>query len=179
MLIGLPTILLLPSTTHSLPSISIPDLLMSWITPAGVHDTKPGCPMLSAPTLIGWKPSTSFFGDMVFITLSSSICFGSGSCTSIPFTLSSELSFSISARSSSSVVSSGSSYDSEPIPIYSHAFFLFPTYTDDAGSFPTWMTARHISTPSALSPATFSLSSSFICFDITLPSISLYIYLSS
>ena len=116
---------------------------------------------------------------MVFITLSSSICFGRGSCTSIPFTLSSALSFSISVRSSSSVVFSGSSYDSEPIPIYSQAFFLLPTYTDEAGSLPTCITARHISVPSALIAATFSFSSSFICFDITLPSISLYIYLTS
>ena len=35
--------------------------------PAGVHDTKPGCPIQSAPTLCGWKPSTSFFGEIARI----------------------------------------------------------------------------------------------------------------
>ncbi len=39
--------------------------------------------------------------------------------------------------SSSSVVSSGSSYESDSIPIYAQAFFLFLTYTLDAGSAPT------------------------------------------
>ncbi len=106
--------------------------------------------MLNAPTLCGWKPSTSFAGLIACITLSSLICFGSGSCTSIPSTSSLSFSECTSLRSSSSVVSSGISYASERMPVYSHAFFLFPTYTVDAGSFPTCITARVVSTPFAI-----------------------------
>ena len=36
-------------------------------------------------------------------------------------------------RSSSSVVSSGSSNARDSMPIYAHAFFLFPTYTEEIG----------------------------------------------
>ena len=71
--IGFPTILLRPTMTHSFPSISTPLRFKSCTIPAGVQDTKPGWPMLRAPTLCGWKPSTSFFGEMRFITASSSI----------------------------------------------------------------------------------------------------------
>ena len=134
---GLPTILLLPITTHSFPAISIPDLFRSWITPAGVQDTKPGLPIQRAPTFCGWKPSTSFKGEIASSTFSSSMCLGNGSCTRMPFT--SVLSFNsrISLSSFSSVVSSGSSYARERTPTYSHAFFLFRTYTEEAGSTPT------------------------------------------
>ena len=36
---------------------------------------------------VGWKPSTSFFGEIAWITAFSSICFGNGSCTKIPCTI--------------------------------------------------------------------------------------------
>ena len=102
--IGFPTILLLPITTQCFPEISILLLFKSSIIPAGVHDTNPFLPITSEPTLTGEKPSTSFLGDIDSITRSSSICPGSGSWQSIPWTLSSLLSLSISASNSSCVV---------------------------------------------------------------------------
>ena len=168
---GLPTILLLPTTTHSFPAISIPERFSSCMTPAGVQDTKPGLPMQSAPTFWGWNPSTSFKGEMESSTFSSSICFGNGSCTRMPLT--SVLSFNsrISSSNFFSVVSSGSSYARDRIPTYSQAFFLLRTYTEDAGSAPTWITASVTSQPCSFNPATFSLTSSLICAEITFPSI--------
>lgn len=90
---GLPTILLLPITTHSFPAISIPDLFRSWITPAGVQDTKPGLPIQRAPTFCGWKPSTSFKGEMasstfphrcVWVTAAAPECRSHLFCHSVP-----------------------------------------------------------------------------------------------
>ena len=49
--IGFPTILLLPITTHSLPSISMSVLLIISIIPAGVQGKNVGAPMVSSPTL--------------------------------------------------------------------------------------------------------------------------------
>ena len=49
--IGLPTILLLPITTHSFPSIRISERFNSSMMPAGVPGTKPSSPQLNAPTL--------------------------------------------------------------------------------------------------------------------------------
>ncbi len=147
--------LLLPTTTACFPSISVLLLLRSSITPAGVQDLKPLSPRDSLPTLSGWKPSTSLSGLILLITLSSLICFGSGSCTRIPSHPSSALSLSMRPRSSSSDVVSGSSYERDLIPEYSHAFFLLFTYTVDAGSCPTRITARLGSIPSFF-PAIFS-----------------------
>ena len=51
---------------------------------------------------LGWKPSTSFSGRIAVSTLSSSMCFGSGSCTRMPSIFGSSFSFSINANSSDS-----------------------------------------------------------------------------
>ena len=115
--IGLPTILLRPMITHSFPSIEILDLFKSWMIPAGVQDKNPFSPIQSLPTLTGWNPSTSLSGEIVRMILSSSIWSGTGSCTRIPFTLSSAFNSSTNLISSSSEVSSGSSYDLDSTPI--------------------------------------------------------------
>ena len=166
MLIGLPTILLLPSTTHSLPSISIPDLLMSWITPAGVHDTKPGCPMLSAPTLIGWKPSTSLAGSISRTTAASSIWGGGGLCTSMPWTAGSTFNSRTIRSSSSWEASEGRTILREFIPSSAHFFTLEFTYTWEAGSSPTRTTAKPGVIPCSLSRA-ISLSTSSSTWEAT------------
>ena len=51
--IGFPTMLLLPITTHSLPSISTLYLFNNSIIPYGVHEINPLFPIESAPTLAG------------------------------------------------------------------------------------------------------------------------------
>ena len=107
--IGFPTMLLLPITTQCFPSISIFERFNNWIIPAGVQDKKPGSPIVIAPTLCGWKPSTSFFGEIAWMILSSSMCFGTGSCTKIPQTSSLLFRSSMISKSSASVVSSGNS----------------------------------------------------------------------
>ena len=48
---GLPTILLLPTTTHFLPVISTPLRLISSIQPAGVQAFKSALPIDNKPTL--------------------------------------------------------------------------------------------------------------------------------
>ena len=77
--IGFPTILLLPIITQCFPSIEMSERFKSSIIPFGVQETIPFSPMLSLPTLIGEKPSTSLSGAIVRIIRSSSMCFGSGS----------------------------------------------------------------------------------------------------
>ena len=62
--IGIPTILLRPTTTQSFPSIEMPERFNNWIIPAGVQDTKPGSPVDKAPTLCGWNPSTYYAGEI-------------------------------------------------------------------------------------------------------------------
>ena len=170
MAIGFPTILLLPTITHSLPSVSIPLLLMSSMIPAGVQDLKPGRPMLSAPTLWGWKPSTSFKGEIARITSLASSPFGRGSCTRIPLIEGSSFSSRTLERSSSCVVSAGIAILTEAIPVYSHAFCLLRTYTVLAGSSPTCTTASVSRMPFSSRIRVSSLTSSLICFEISLPS---------
>ena len=106
---GLPTMLLLPTTTQFLPEISTLLLFNNSMTPAGVQETKPGNPAHNAPTFWGWKPSTSFFGSIAKMTLFSSIWWGNGNWTRMPWTLSSWFNVSIKPRSASSEISSGNS----------------------------------------------------------------------
>ena len=76
---GLPTMLLRPSTTHRFPAGEMPYSLSISMTPAGVQGRNTGAPMDSRPTFTGWKQSTSLSGAMAFRTASSSRCFGRGS----------------------------------------------------------------------------------------------------
>ncbi len=110
---GLPTILLLPTTTHSLPHTSIFVRRISSITPAGVQGRKSKLPIIILPTFTGWNASTSFSGRIERSTFSLSIPLGRGSCTRIPLISFLLLRVSISSRSSSSVVSLGRAYSSE------------------------------------------------------------------
>src|SRR5215213_3454894 len=158
--IGLPTIVLRPMTTHSAPAVATPYSPRSNCTPAAVHGTKPSvCPISSLPTLTGWKPSTSLSGRMWLMTVSGSICFGSGICTRIPSTVSSALSCSTSARSSACDVVDGSRIVSPAIPASRDAFSLPPTYTALAGSSPTSTTVRPGVTPFRFSSATSAATS--------------------
>ncbi len=138
---GLPTILLLPTTTRCLPLRSFTCLLISIWQPCGVQGRKHSSSATSFPTLTGWNPSTSLTGSMAFITAFSSICFGKGSCTSIPFTSLSWLSLSISSSSSPCVVLPGSICWKEFMPTSSHPFPFILTYTAEAASSPTSTTA--------------------------------------
>ena len=105
--IGLPTMLLRPTTTASLPSRSIPVRRIISIAPLGVHATTPGCPLIIRPALSRWKPSTSFSGAITASAAASSRCFGRGSCTRMPWMVSSAFRRAISFSSSSCVVVSG------------------------------------------------------------------------
>ena len=78
MAIGLPTMLLRPITTHSLPWISISCERSSSMMPAGVQGRKWKLPIMMRPTLEGWNASTSFSGTIASTTASSSKPFGSG-----------------------------------------------------------------------------------------------------
>ena len=163
--------LLLPITTQFLPHTSTPVSAISSITPAGVHGRKLKSPIMIWPTFSGWKASTSFSGRIAFIIAFSFICFGSGSCTNIPFTLSSLLSFSTSSKSSASVVSSGRAYSYELNPTSAQAFFLLFTYTREAGLSPTITTAKPISMPFSLSVSASLRTCSFTLAETALPSI--------
>ena len=67
--IGLPTMLLRPTTTASRPSSATPDADPACaMHPAGVHGTNPGWPTTRLPTFWTWKPSTSFSTAMVSST---------------------------------------------------------------------------------------------------------------
>ena len=113
---GFPTILLRPTTTAWAPSVFTPIFLSITHIPCGVQGRNPFEPMSMFPTLTGWKPSTSFSGEIASVTFCSFICLGRGSWTRIPCTEGSLLSFSISAKSSSSLVVSGRTMLRSAIP---------------------------------------------------------------
>ena len=119
--------LLLPITTHSLPEISTSVLFSISMIPAGVHGRNVSSPITILPTFTGWNPSTSLLLSIASKTLLSSMCFGSGNCTKIPFTALSSFKSLTTFKSSSSVVSSGSANVLDVMPTYSHAFSLFLT----------------------------------------------------
>ena len=115
--IGLPTMLLRPSTTHSAPRVSTPLRRSSSCTPAGVQGAKPSrSPISSLPTFTGWKPSTSFRGRMRRITSAERICGGRGIWTRMPWIAGSAFRRSTAASSASSVVSAGSRRVTECMP---------------------------------------------------------------
>lgn len=101
---GRPTKLLRPMMVTLAPGMVMPASVMALWTPSGVAGTNLGFPMTSSPAFSGWSPSTSFMGSMLRITASVSMWSGSGSCTSMPWNLWSELSSDIDARSCSWVV---------------------------------------------------------------------------
>ena len=121
---GLPTMLLRPSTTQCFPATGMSYSFSISMTPAGVQGKNTGSPMTSRPTLKGWKQSTSFSGWMAFRTWSSFRCSGRGSCTRMPSTASSPLSRSMSSSSSAWVVSAGSLYSKLKKPHSAQSFSL-------------------------------------------------------
>jgi hypothetical protein len=78
-----------------------------FMQPCGVQGQKPGAPVISAPALATWKPSTSLAGEMVSMTFWLSICLGSGSCTRMPCTFGFSLSARMRASRSASLMSAG------------------------------------------------------------------------
>ena len=121
---GRPTIWLLPSTTALFPLISTPASSSILMMPFGVQATVQGRFIHRPATLSGWKPSTSLERSIAEMTLSSLICFGSGSWTRIPSTASSAFRPATRSRSSCSEVSSGRSMTRLSIPTTSAAFAL-------------------------------------------------------
>ena len=97
---GLPTISLRPMTTALAPSMAMPLRRRISITPDGVQATSAGRPDTRCPTLIGWKPSTSFCGFTASRILLASTCFGRGICTRMPSTSSRRFSSSTTASNS-------------------------------------------------------------------------------
>ena len=140
--------------------------------PAGVQGRNTLPPVTTAPTFCGWKQSTSFSGEMRRISSSESMCSGTGSWQSMPLTELSRLSLSMSSISSSCAVCAGSANSSDFMPTFSQLFFLLLTYTLEAGSSPTIMTARHGSTPQLFRYSTRSRTESSTSAEISFPSIS-------
>ena len=102
--------------------------ILSRITePTGVQGTSESCPVDSLPTFTTWKPSTSLAGEMAVSTLVESMCFGSGSCTRMPWTAGSSLSLSTSASTSASGVSAGSLCSQEFMPTSTVCLALLAT----------------------------------------------------
>mmetsp|Transcript_45473 Transcript_45473/g.117829 ORF Transcript_45473/g.117829 Transcript_45473/m.117829 type:complete len:208 (-) Transcript_45473:244-867(-) len=140
---GRPTMLERPTTTARLPLIGMPQRSSSTMQPAGVQGTNSGVRpfMHSLPMLSGWKPSTSFSRLTAAKIVSSSICFGRGSCTRMPWTAGSLLNFSTTLSSSACVMSPGRSAPNDTMPTSSHAFFFMRTYVCESFRSPTITTA--------------------------------------
>ena len=83
-------------------------LLARCTQPIGVQGASAGSPAQRRPAFTGLNPSTSFDGSMAAMTFCGSICFGSGSCTRMPWTAGSALKRATNARRSVSLVVSGS-----------------------------------------------------------------------
>ena len=112
----MPTMLLRPSTTTSLPLTSTSLRCSSSMHPAGVHGTASGGRpprrhML--PMLVAEKPSTSLETLISSSTSASLMWRGSGSCTRMPCTFGSSLSARTHASSSSCETLSGNSLSTE------------------------------------------------------------------
>src|SRR5437773_1110484 len=97
--------------------------------------------MDTLPTFEGWNPSTSLPGSTRSNTRCSSMCWGSGSCTSMPWILGSPLRRSMTASSSASVACLGSRMVSWCRPASPQALPFMRTYTWEAGLSPTRTTA--------------------------------------
>ena len=75
-----------PTITACAPLVSMPERISICCTPYGrAGRNAVGSPMTSLPTFTGWKPSTSLAGSTRCRTFSLLMCFGSGSCTRMPW----------------------------------------------------------------------------------------------
>ena len=113
---GLPTMLLRPSTTARRPATGTLAARSMARQPAGVQGTKHGWPSSMRPAFTGVKPSTSLCGAMAAITAASLMCAGSGSCTSTPLTAPSSLAARTCATSCCWGVSAGRRTTCEVMP---------------------------------------------------------------
>src|SRR5262249_9809583 len=95
--------------------------------PIGVQGASAGKPAHKRPTFTGLKPSTSFPGSTAAMILCGSICDGRGSCTRMPWTLGSALRRATSAKSSASLVSFGSRWSNDRMPLRTCIFVLLAT----------------------------------------------------
>ncbi len=97
---GRPTRLERPMTMAFMPSSEACTLLVSMMQPSGVQGDSASKPPASRPALFGCRPSTSLAGSMALMTASVFRPFGSGSCTRMPCTAGSRLSFATTASRS-------------------------------------------------------------------------------
>ena len=140
------------------------------IIPYGVQDMNVSSPIINFPTFTGLNPSTSFLQSI----FSKASCifkpFGIGLCNNIP--LISFLLFKLFIISSnfSIEVFSSSKISSNSTPTSWQALLLFLTYTFDALSSPTNITANFGTMPFSLSLSTFSFNSSLIFLANSFPS---------
>ncbi len=125
--IGLPTMLLRPSTTARRPTSGISLRLSNSMMPAGVQGTNPGKPVNNRPAFSGWNPSTSLRGSTASITRCSLIPSGSGNCTRIPWTAGSVFSWWTFCSSSACDVEAARRSTREFIPALRAAFSLLRT----------------------------------------------------
>src|SRR5438270_677083 len=91
-----------------MPSSDACTLLVRMMQPSGVHGASAANPPANRPALLGCSPSTSLAGSTALMIVSVCSDFGSGSCTRMPWTLGSRLSFPISASKSLCATSAGS-----------------------------------------------------------------------
>ncbi len=123
---GLPTTMLLPKTTTCLPAVSIWKWSIISITAVGVQGGKAvGSSNINLPALSGLKQSTSFSTAISYFRTSSFIWAGIGLIIKMPWIFLSWFNFLSSKMKSFWVISSGNSFTSKPIPIFS-AVFLAP-----------------------------------------------------
>jgi len=109
--------------------------------PRGVQGTNPSCPISIFPMFSGLKPSTSFSGAIFIIIVLSSMCFGSGNCTSIPCISCRRFRVSISSIIFSCGVSAWNLWSSDAIPTRLHAQCFNLTYNFEGGCSPTRIVA--------------------------------------
>ena len=124
---GLPTVLLRPTTTARLPSISTPVESISSIIPLGVQALLHSSFSTSLPTFSAEKPSTSLFVGICDNASRSSRCAGRGTWTRIPSTESSAAKASINSLSSDCGTEAGSAYFKDLTFVSSHALTLLRT----------------------------------------------------
>ena len=105
--VGLPPILLRPTTTALRLAIGIPASCNTVRITSAVEGMKLGKPSSRFPALRGPRPSTSFSGSKTSVTTCCRIWDGSGNKSKTPSLFSSWLKVAISARSSSSSTSKG------------------------------------------------------------------------
>src|SRR3990167_2557929 len=109
---------------------------------------------------------------MVSMTRCGLMCLGSGICTRMPWIAGSSLSARMRASSSASPKLASYFSSTECSPVSAQALTLLRTYTADAGSSPTRMTARPGWMPRAARAAARAATSVRICCDRAVPLIS-------